>query len=73
MQNYVHKLIFFRLKNFKLRCRVDLDLKATNLFHDVEESEKCEYVVKVEWLANVSKEEAYWVKGLKANQNRPIN
>ncbi|MEM5018229.1 DUF91 domain-containing protein [Metabacillus indicus] len=47
----------------------DLNLKATNMFHDVEDLEKCEYVVKVKWLANVSKEEAYWVKGLKANQN----
>ncbi len=47
----------------------ELNLKATNMFHDVENLEKCEYVVKVKWLANVSKEEAYWVKGLKANQN----
>ena len=39
------------------------------MFHDVEDLEKCEYVVKVKWLANVSKAEAYWVKFLKANQN----
>lgn len=38
----------------------DLNLKATNMFHDKENLEKC--VVKVKWLANVSIEEAYWVK-----------
>jgi hypothetical protein len=47
----------------------ELNLQATNMFHDEEDLEKCEYVVKVKWTATVPKEEAYWVKGLRANQN----
>ncbi|MEH7744733.1 endonuclease NucS domain-containing protein [Neobacillus drentensis] len=47
----------------------DLVLKAQNMLHDIDDSEICEYVVKVEWLKHVPKEEAYWEKGLKANQN----
>jgi hypothetical protein len=46
-----------------------LNLRATNMFHDVENPDKCKYIVKVKWLKTVPKEEAYWIKGLKANQN----
>ncbi|MED1204207.1 endonuclease NucS domain-containing protein [Heyndrickxia acidicola] len=46
-----------------------LQLKAPDMFHDMEDNEKCEYIVKVEWERYVEKEKAYWEKGLKANQN----
>jgi hypothetical protein len=47
----------------------DLNLKALKMLHDSDDPEKCEYIVKVEWLKTVPKEDAYWTKGLKANQN----
>ncbi|MGE7834937.1 endonuclease NucS domain-containing protein [Viridibacillus arvi] len=47
----------------------DLNLKALNMLHDSEDPDKCEYIVKVEWIRTVLKEDAYWIKGLKANQN----
>lgn len=47
----------------------DLSLKAPNMLHDADDPEKCEYIVKVEWDKTVLKEDAYWIKGLKANQN----
>ncbi|WP_066320529.1 hypothetical protein [Bacillus sp. FJAT-29814] len=47
----------------------DLSVKAPNMLHDVDDPEKCEYIVKVEWVKTVPKEDAYWIKGLKANQN----
>lgn len=50
--------------------RIDeLDLKAQNMLHDMDDPDKCEYVVKIEWKKTIPKEEAFWVKGLKANQN----
>ncbi|MFJ5717410.1 hypothetical protein [Neobacillus sp. NPDC093127] len=39
------------------------------MLHDADDPEKCEYIVKVEWGKTVPKEDAYWIKGLKANQN----
>jgi hypothetical protein len=48
---------------------IDLPLTAPNMKHDLDNDELCEHVVRVEWLATVPKEKAYWTKGLKANQN----
>lgn len=47
----------------------DLSLKAPNMLHDSVDYDKSEYIVKVEWIKTVPKEDAYWVKCLKANQN----
>jgi hypothetical protein len=33
--------------------------------HDLDNDELCEHVVRVEWLAIVPKEKAFWTKGLK--------
>lgn len=48
---------------------VDCDLEASNIKHDINDKEKCEYVVNVEWEKTVSKDSAFWIKGLRANQN----
>jgi hypothetical protein len=47
----------------------ELQMVAPNMLHDLDDLEKCEHVVKVEWIKYVPKEQAYWEKGLKANQN----
>lgn len=47
----------------------DLELKGSNMLHDSDDLDKCEYIVKVEWIKFSPKKDAYWVKGLKANQN----
>ncbi|MGO4949896.1 MULTISPECIES: endonuclease NucS domain-containing protein [Paenibacillus] len=36
---------------------------------DVDDPDLCEYVVRVEWVKTVSKQEAIWEKGMFANQN----
>jgi hypothetical protein len=46
---------------------LDLPLKA-NMAYDVDDSEKCEYVVRVRWLKALDPSEAYWETGLFANQ-----
>lgn len=62
------KDVTFTVDNEKIKMR-DLNLRATNMFHDEENLDKCEYIVKVKWLKTIPKQEAYWIKGLKANQN----
>ena len=39
-----------------------------NLVRDVDDPERCEYLVRVDWLARRSLEEAVWEAGLFANQ-----
>jgi hypothetical protein len=48
---------------------IDCDLEAINMKHDLNDLEKCEYIVEVEWIKTVPKEKAFWIKGLRANQN----
>ncbi|MCA1011765.1 endonuclease NucS domain-containing protein [Halobacillus halophilus] len=48
---------------------VDLPLKANNMLHDIDDYQKCEYLVGVQWIKTAPIEKAFWVKGLKANQN----
>jgi len=47
----------------------ECDLNATNMLHDLDDMEKCEYVVGIEWIITKSKESAFWISGLRANQN----
>lgn len=48
---------------------LDCQLEENSLTHDLEDMEKCEYVVTVDWTHTVPKEKAFWTKGLRANQN----
>ncbi|MGC9344690.1 MAG: hypothetical protein ACP5E3_18430, partial [Bacteroidales bacterium] len=49
----------------------DVELRSKGLIsdNDTNDLEKCEYFVKVEWIRTFPEEEAYWEKGLRANQN----
>lgn len=47
----------------------DCDLQAVNMLHDLDDLDNCEYVVTIEWLKKVPKAQAFWEKGLRANQN----
>lgn len=42
----------------------DLSLKASNITHDSEDLEKCEYVVRIKWFIAKKREEALWKQGL---------
>lgn len=44
-------------------------LKAANMGHDANDPDLCEYLVSVQWLKDVPKEQAYWEKGLFAIQH----
>jgi PAS domain-containing protein len=48
---------------------IDVELEASALKNNVDDFELCEYFVRVEWVRTVSEKEAYWEKGLRANQN----
>ncbi|PEE40544.1 endonuclease NucS domain-containing protein [Bacillus pseudomycoides] len=47
----------------------DLSLRAPEMLHDLDDNELCEHVVLIEWIKCIPKEGAFWIKGLKANQN----
>ncbi|MBX0314163.1 DUF91 domain-containing protein [Planococcus glaciei] len=55
--------------NGKQEKLLDYSLEAEDMDHDLDDLEKCEYVVGVEWIKTVPIENAFWIKGLKANQN----
>lgn len=47
----------------------DLELEASRMAHDINDEERCEYVVPVEWINTLTVSEAYQFKGVRANQN----
>lgn len=47
----------------------EMDLKAKFLKNDLENNEKCAYVVGIKWIKANEESKPYWEKGLKANQN----
>ncbi|WP_153730415.1 PDDEXK family nuclease [Sporosarcina obsidiansis] len=48
-----------------LKC----ELTQNNFNHDLDDMEKCEYIVTVDWDKSYPIKDAYWTKGLRANQN----
>ncbi|MGX9687696.1 hypothetical protein ACTQ9L_11200 [Deinococcus wulumuqiensis] len=50
------------------RAFKDLSFKAETM-HDEQDDDQCEWVVGVKWLQTVPASQAYWEKGLFANQN----
>jgi hypothetical protein len=44
-------------------------LKAPNMGDNADDSERSEYLVRVDWIKKLSREEAIWEKGMFANQN----
>ena len=44
-------------------------LGATNMGWEADDPERCEYLVRVEWLVTLPRERAVWEKGMFANQN----
>jgi hypothetical protein len=47
---------------------LDLPLRA-DMARDVDDPEKCEYLVRVRWLETIDPGQAYWQTGMFANQN----
>jgi hypothetical protein len=45
------------------------DHLAPSMDENANDPEKCEYLVRVEWIASLPVQEAYWEKGMFANQN----
>lgn len=45
------------------------DLEAPHMHENAEDSERSEYLVRVEWLHTLTAEQAIWEKGMYANQN----
>ncbi len=48
---------------------LDAPLKADNMAWEVDDPERCEYLVGVDWIEKRPREEAFWEKGMFANQN----
>ncbi|MCP4605310.1 MAG: hypothetical protein GY847_33125 [Proteobacteria bacterium] len=53
----------------KLQPILNAKLKASGLKEKSDDPNLCEYFVRVDWIKTVKDEEAYWEKGLRANQN----
>ena len=45
------------------------DLKATHMSQNADDPERCEYLVRVNWIRTLPREEALWETGMFANQN----
>jgi hypothetical protein len=48
---------------------MDVPLAAEGIKQNADDPEKCEYMVRVKWIKNFPEKDAYWVKGMRANQN----
>ena len=48
---------------------LDVPLKAEKMDENAEDLDRCEYLVKVEWVKTVEANKAIWEKGMFANQN----
>lgn len=48
---------------------LEVPLKAEGIKRNADDQEKCEYLVKVEWIKAFPEEKAFWEKGMRANQN----
>lgn len=53
----------------KERPLLELPLRATAMNHDVDDPERSEHVVAVDWIKTLPIEDAVWEKGMFANQN----
>ncbi|MBT4485682.1 MAG: hypothetical protein HOC71_18600 [Candidatus Latescibacteria bacterium] len=53
----------------KLTPIIDVSLKVNGIKKESNDLEKCEYFVKVKWIKKVPEAKAFWVKGMRANQN----
>jgi hypothetical protein len=53
----------------KMMPILDAPLSATQMGRLVDDPDKCEYVVRVDWIKTLPKSKAYWEKGMFANQN----
>ncbi|MFW5795255.1 MAG: DUF91 domain-containing protein [Bacillota bacterium] len=53
----------------KLKSILDVPTKGNNLDYEINNLDKCYYFVKIDWIKTNSVEDAYWEKGLRANQN----
>lgn len=48
---------------------LEAQVTAPEMGHDLEDHEKCEYLVPIEWIKTVPQSERFWEPGLFANQN----
>jgi hypothetical protein len=48
---------------------LEASLTAPSMDHDLDNPDKCEYVVPVKWVKTVPRESSFWEPGLFANQN----
>jgi hypothetical protein len=60
---------FFVEYNGKMTSILNVPVIAELIKKDSDDLDKCEYLVKVDWINKVPESEAYWEKGMRANQN----
>jgi len=53
----------------ELKSILDVPTKGNNLDQEIDNLDKCIYFVKIDWIKTNSVKDAYWEKGLRANQN----
>jgi len=56
-------------KNGKDESILDVPLKCESIKKDSDNLDICEYLVRIDWIKTIKEKDAYWEKGLRANQN----
>jgi len=57
------------IENSKEKSILDVKLDCEAIKDNFENLELCEYLVKIDWIETIEEKNAYWEKGLRANQN----
>jgi len=60
---------FYVTVNGQKKSILDIDLNCKAIQDNPDNLELCEYLVRVEWIKAIPEKQAYWEKGLRANQN----
>lgn len=55
--------------NDKEKSILDIHLECSGIKENADNVDICYYLVRIEWIKTLAEKEAYWEKGLRANQN----
>lgn len=57
------------LENGNEKQILEVQLECEAIKNEPENLDQCEYLVRIDWIKTLNEEDAYWEKGLRANQN----
>lgn len=60
---------FIVVENGIEKSILDIELDCESIKYESENLEQSEYLVRIDWIKTIEEKDAYWEKGLRANQN----